>query len=58
MWDRRVVEKLEVCVGHFIIACSFHSVNANFEWAFAGICGPYDDHDRILLWDELVRIMS
>jgi hypothetical protein len=50
--------KLEVCVGRFIIACSFRSVNDNFEWAFAGVYGPNNNNDRQLLWDELVGIMS
>ena len=58
MWDRRLVEKFEVCVGCFIIVCSFQSVSDNFEWAFAGVYGPNDDNDRQLLWDELVSIMS
>jgi hypothetical protein len=58
MWDRRVVEKLEVCVGRFIIACYFRSVSDNFEWAFAGVYSPNNNNDRKLLWDELVGIMS
>jgi hypothetical protein len=58
MWDRRVVEKLEVCEGRFIIACSFRSVEDNFEWAFAGVYGPNEENDQQLLWDELVGIMS
>jgi hypothetical protein len=36
MWDRRVVKKLEDCVGRFSIACSFRSISDNFKWAFAG----------------------
>jgi hypothetical protein len=24
MWDKRVVTKLEVCVGAFVVTCSFH----------------------------------
>jgi hypothetical protein len=58
IWDRRVVEKMEVCVGCFIIACSFRSVNDNFEWAFAGVSSPNDDNNRQFSWDELVGIMS
>jgi hypothetical protein len=53
-----VVEKLEVCVVCFIIACSFQSVSENFEWAFVGLYGPNNNNDRKLLWDELVGIMS
>jgi hypothetical protein len=33
-------------------------VSDNFEWAFAVVYGPNNDHDRKLLWDELVGIMS
>jgi exonuclease III len=58
MWDRSVVEKLDDCVGRFIVACSFRSVNDNFEWVFTGVYGPNNDYDRKMLWDELVGIMS
>jgi hypothetical protein len=58
MWDRRVVKKMEVCVGRFIIVSSFHCVSDNFVWAFAGVYGSNDGHERKLLWDELVGIMS
>jgi len=26
MWDRRIVEKMDVYVGEFVVACSFRSV--------------------------------
>jgi hypothetical protein len=39
MWDRRVVEKIEECVGEFIVACSFRNVDGGFSWAFGGLCG-------------------
>jgi exonuclease III len=58
MWDRRVVKKIEDCVGIFSVACSFRSVNVNFEWTFAGVYGPNDDSDRKVLWDELVGLLS
>jgi hypothetical protein len=35
MWDRRMVEKIEDCVGTFLVACSFRNVSEHFEWAFA-----------------------
>jgi hypothetical protein len=37
MWDRRIVEKIEVYVGEFVVACSFRSVADNFSWAFARV---------------------
>lgn len=58
MWDIRVVKKMEVCVGRFIITCSFCCVSDNFEWVFAGVYGPNDDHKQKHMWDELVGIMS
>lgn len=58
MWDKRVVEKIEDCVGNFMVACSFRSVSDSFEWAFVGVYGPNNDVDRELLWDELVSFMS
>lgn len=48
MWDRRVVEKLEECVGRYVVACAFKSVKEHFEWAFAGVYGPKDDVERKL----------
>ncbi|KAG6717072.1 hypothetical protein I3842_04G079200 [Carya illinoinensis] len=58
MWDQRVVEKMEVAVGLFTVACSFRSVSDGFKWAFAGVYGPNIDRDRRLLWDELVGLHS
>jgi exonuclease III len=26
MWDRRVKEKIEVCVGEYVVACSFRNI--------------------------------
>jgi hypothetical protein len=46
MWDRRVVEKIEECVGRFVVACVFRSVIENCEWAFAGVYGPNNDGAR------------
>jgi hypothetical protein len=49
MWDGRVVvEKIEECVGKFVVACSSICAIENFEWAFAGVCGPNDDVERCL----------
>jgi hypothetical protein len=36
MWDRRVVEKREECMGCYTLACSFQNVEDHFEWAFGG----------------------
>jgi len=37
MWDSRIVEKIDVYVGEFVVACSFRSVADDFSWAFAGV---------------------
>jgi len=29
MWDRSVVEKIEVCVGDYVVACSFRNIEDN-----------------------------
>jgi hypothetical protein len=58
MWDRRVVEKIEDCVGRYVVACLFRSVTENWEWAFAGVYGPNDDGVRSMLWDELGGLMN
>jgi hypothetical protein len=31
MWDRRIVEKMDVYVGEFVVACSFRSVADDFS---------------------------
>jgi len=58
MWDKRVVEKIEECVGENIVACSFRRVEDGFSWAFAGVYGPNNDCDRRLLWEELAGLLS
>jgi len=57
MWNRRVVEKIDECVGEFIIACSIRNVEDHFTWAFAGVC-PNSNGDRRLLWDELADLLN
>jgi len=56
MWDRRIVEKIDVYVGEFVVACSFRSVADDFSWAFAGVYGP--NFDSLSLWDELAGLSS
>jgi hypothetical protein len=58
MWDRRIVEKMDVYVGEFVVACSFRSVADDFSWAFAGVYGPNFDSLRSSLWDELAGLSS
>jgi hypothetical protein len=58
MRDRRVVEKIEECVGRYVVACAFQSVTTNFDWEFAGVYKPNDDGERRGLWDELTGLMN
>jgi exonuclease III len=58
MWDRRVVEKREECVGGYTLACSFKNVEDHFEWVFGGVYGPNGDVERRVLWEELAGLMS
>jgi hypothetical protein len=58
MWDKRVVEKIEVCTGEFVAAASFRSVNDDFVWAFEGVYSPTINVDRKFLWEELAGLLS
>jgi len=40
LWDKRVVEKIEVCVREYVVSCSFRNVADDFTWAFAGVYAP------------------
>ena len=51
IWDKRVVTKVDVCVGNFVAASSFKNVDDSLEWA------NRDTHKR-LLREELVGLMS
>jgi hypothetical protein len=58
MWDRRVVTKIDECLGRYVVACSFRNVEDGMIWAFAGVYGPNNINYRRLLWDELAGLMS
>jgi exonuclease III len=58
MWDKRIVEKIDVFVGEYVLACSFRSVEEDFSWAYAGVYGPNLDAFRSSLWDELAGLIS
>jgi hypothetical protein len=42
-WNRRVVEKIDECVGEFSLAISFRNIEDYSTWAFAGAYGPNAD---------------
>ena len=54
MWDRRVLEKLEVLVGLFSVSIQWKGVEDGFIWACSGVYGPNDNNMRSYMWDELV----
>ena len=56
MWDRRVLEKVEVLVGSFSVSVQWKGVEDNFTWACSGVYGPNDNNLKSDLWDELVGI--
>jgi hypothetical protein len=58
MWDRRVKEKIEVCVGEYVVPCSFRNIEDNLTWAFVGVYGPNLNNHRRSLWDELAGFLS
>jgi hypothetical protein len=58
MWDRRVVLKIDVCRGSFVVACSFKNVDGGLEWAFVGVYGLNRNTFRRLLWEELAGVRS
>jgi hypothetical protein len=58
MWDKRVVSRLEMEVGDYVVACMFKNVADGFEWAFARVYGPNDNSDRRWLWDEMAGLLS
>jgi exonuclease III len=43
MWDRRVVEKVDECMGRHILAVSLRNVDDKFLWTFGGVYGPNDE---------------
>jgi exonuclease III len=58
LWDRRVVEKIDECMGSYTVACMFQNVEDQFVWALGGVYGPNLDVERRILWEELAGVMS
>ena len=58
MWDRRVLEKLEVLVGLFSMSIQWKGVVDGFIWACSRVYGSNDNNLRGDLWDELVDIQQ
>jgi hypothetical protein len=58
LWDKRVVETIEVYVEEYVVACSFKNIANDFTWAFVGVYGPNINSRRRSLWEELVGLLS
>ena len=58
MWDRRVLERMEVLVGSFSVSVRWQGVGDGFSWACSGVYGPIDNNARGLMWDELVGVQQ
>lgn len=58
MWDKKVVERLDVEIGSFTVSCKFQNVEDGFCWVFTGVYGPNRDEERSGMWDELVGLGS
>lgn len=44
MWDRRTVEKVDECVGRYVVP-------ENFDWAFASVYESNENGNRRGLWE-------
>ena len=58
MWDRRVLERLEIMVGSFSVSVWWQGVGDGFIWACLGNNGPNDNNVKGQMWDELVGIQQ
>ena len=56
IWDKRVVEKIDVFVAQFSVSVLFRGVGDGFEWVCTGLYGPNADHHRAALWEELSKV--
>lgn len=58
LWDSRVLEAVDFCVGRYSISVCFKNVEDGLPWAFSKIYGPNDESSRRLLRDELTGVFS
>ncbi|RVW38098.1 hypothetical protein CK203_095113 [Vitis vinifera] len=56
LWDKRVLEGLEVEVGSFSISCHFRNCEEGFVWVFSRLYGPLKGRKRKELWEELAAV--
>ena len=58
IWDRRVLERLEIMVGSFSMSFWWQGMGDGFIWACLGVYDPNDNNVRGQMWDELVGIQK
>ena len=56
LWDKRVLDKIDSCIGEFSVSCSWKGVEDGFEWTCTGVYGPTVETFRSSFWAELVNI--
>ena len=56
LWDKRVLDKIDSCIGEFSVSCSWKGVEDGFEWTCTGVYGPTVETSRSSFWAELVDI--
>jgi len=58
MWDKRVLERLDVMMGYFFVSVRWQGVGDSFTWACSGVYGPNDNNMTGQTWDELIGIQQ
>ena len=56
LWDKRVLERLDVEVGSFSISCRFRNCKEGFFWVSFGLYDPLKGRERKELWEELAIV--
>ena len=46
MWDKRVLDKVEILVGTFSVSVMWQGVEDSFIWACLGVYGPNENNER------------
>ena len=46
MWDKRVLDKVEVMVGTFSVSVKWQGVGDGFIWVCSGVYGPNENDER------------
>ena len=58
LWDKWVVEKIDVLVGQFSFSVLLRGVLDGVEWVCTSIYGPNTNIHRAALWEELSRVRT